>query len=305
MDKEGKLINLSEEKNTQKEVQKKKIKDLTEDTDDNTPQEKSFRMISKIEPQKAKGRYNVFISDQFAFGVDEEVLIKFELRKGLHVTPELQKEIEQEDSYFKAYQKTLNYLSYSLRSEKQIRDYLKKNELEHFTDRMITQLKSLHFIDDLNYAQSYVRTMANINKKGPHNIQQELFRRGITEDKIMTALDEYPYELQLANAIELADKQWQKMKKHSEFESVQKVKKFLVNKGYSFEIAEEAISEINTQKDEEIEYKALITQAEKAERRYSRKYEGYELSQRLKSYLYSKAFPAELINRYIDERERD
>src|SRR5690554_6643246 len=62
-------------------------------------QAKAFRMISKIEPQKRKGRYNIYINEEFAFGVDEEVLLKFHLNKGMHITPDLEKEIEAEESY--------------------------------------------------------------------------------------------------------------------------------------------------------------------------------------------------------------
>lgn len=318
MSKDKKLINLSEQKNAQAEKKPEQISNRIESAEEKptikrkksgnketTTSAKNFRMISKIQPQKARGRYNVYINDEFAFGVDEEVLIKFELNKGLHITRELQKKIENEDSYFKAYQKTLNYLSYSLRSEKQIRDYLVKHELEHFSDRMVEQLKSMRFIDDLNFAQSFVRSQANINQNGPRKIEQGLKQKGISETNILTALDEYPYEQQLENAIELAEKQWNKTNKSSARESVQKVKKYLLNKGYSFEIVGEAINEIDTDKDSEVEYNALVKQGDKAEKRYSRKYEGYELSQRLKGYLYSKAYPTELINRYMDEREID
>ena len=316
MSKERKLINLSEEKVVQPEKNKvespseemiakpkRRSRKKTPSNKTDTTMAKNFRMISKIQPQKAKGRYNVYINDDFAFGVDEEVLIKFELTKGLHITKEMQKKIENEDSYFKAYQRTLNYLSYSLRSEKQIRDYLVKHELEHYSDRMIEQLKSLRFIDDLNFAQSFVRSQANVNQKGPRTIEQDLKQKGISEINILTALDEYPYEQQLENAIELADKQWNKTSKSSARESVQKVKRYLLNKGYSFEIVGEAMDEIDTEKDSEEEYDALVKQGDKAEKRYARKYDGYDLSQRIKAYLYSKAYPTDLINRYMDERE--
>ena len=260
-------------------------------------------MISKIEPQKRKGRYNVYINDMFAFGVDEEVLLRFELKKGLHVTPELQKEIEAEDTFAKAYSKTLNYLSHSLRTEKQIRDYLVKNEIDIYTDRIIGTLKELKLIDDLIYSESYVRTMANVNQKGPRNIEQDLKQRGVSEHTIMDALMEYPEEQQLENAIDLAEKKWTKTKNSSTFESIQKVKQYLVNKGYNFEQADQAISTIDTEKDQDEEYRSLEKQAEKAYKRYARKYEGYELNQRLRAFLYSKGFQNELINRYLEERE--
>lgn len=314
MSKERKLINLSKENKTERKdkyenlTQTQKSKRMKKKEQNNSNKEvssKSFRMISKIEPQKRKGRYNVYINDDFAFGVDEEVLIKFELNKGLHVPKELQDKIENEDSYYKAYQKTLNYLSYSLRSEKQIRDYLAKHELYHFSDRMIEQLKRMRLLDDLNFAQSFVRSQANINQKGPRNIEQDLKQKGIKEEFILTALDEYPYEQQLENAIGLASKKWEQTSKNSEIESIQKVKAYLLNKGYNFDLVDEAIAAIDTEKDRDVEYNALMKQGDKAVRRYSRKYEGYELSQRLKGYLYNKGYPTELINRYMDEREME
>lgn len=300
MTEENNLINLShltnkENKDNQRETPKQ--------SEIPSKSLKTFRMISKIEPQKRKGRYNVYINDMFAFGVDEEVLLRFELKKGLHVTPELQKEIEAEDTFAKAYSKTLNYLSHSLRTEKQIRDYLVKNEIDIYTDRIIGTLKELKLIDDLIYSESYVRTMANVNQKGPRNIEQDLKQRGVSEHTIMDALMEYPEEQQLENAIDLAEKKWTKTKNSSTFESIQKVKQYLVNKGYNFEQADQAISTIDTEKDQDEEYRSLEKQAEKAYKRYARKYEGYELNQRLRAFLYSKGFQNELINRYLEERE--
>lgn len=300
MTEENNLINLShltikENKDNQRETPKQ--------SEIPSKSLKTFRMISKIEPQKRKGRYNVYINDMFAFGVDEEVLLRFELKKGLHVTPELQKEIEAEDTFAKAYSKTLNYLSHSLRTEKQIRDYLIKNEIDIYTDRIIGTLKEIKLIDDLIYSESYVRTMANVNQKGPRNIEQDLKQRGVSEHTIMDALMEYPEEQQLENAIDLAEKKWMKTKNSSTFESIQKVKQYLVNKGYNFEQADQAISTIDTEKDQDEEYRSLEKQAEKAYKRYARKYEGYELNQRLRAFLYSKGFQNELINRYLEERE--
>ena len=39
--------------------------------------------ITKISAQKRPGRYNIFLDEQYAFPVSEEVLIKYGLRKGI------------------------------------------------------------------------------------------------------------------------------------------------------------------------------------------------------------------------------
>lgn len=301
-EKKQKLVAKYTEKVAKPSKPKKTIEEKPKDT---KGEMKSFRMISKIEPQKRPGRYNVFINEEFAFGVDEEVLLQFELKKGLHVDETLQKQIEGEETFYKAYSKVLNYLSYSMRTEKQIKDYLWKHEFAHFTDRMIEKLNAMRLINDLLYAESYVRTMANVNQKGPSNIMQDLKMKGVSENDILDALEEYPEEQQLENAIDLAKKQWGKSKNRSQFESTQKVKQYIVGKGYSFQMADQALESIDTEKDEDEEYKALVKQADKAYKRYARKYNGYELNQRLRAFLYSKGFPNEQIKRYIDERDAE
>lgn len=298
------ILDLEKKANLEKNEDKKRIKtrSTAKQKEKMKKAGKAFRIISKISPQKRKGRYNIFIDEDFAFGVDEEVLLKFHLTKGLHVSKELQEEIESEESYYKVYQRTLNYLTYSLRSEKQIRDYLKKHDADQYSDRMVEHFKDLRLLDDLNYAESYVRTMANVNQKGPRNVEMDLKQKGISDEKIAISLEEYPYEQQFENAQALAEKRWRRAKNDSRVEGIQKVKQYLVNKGYSFEIADDVIDQLDTEIEEDVEYQALIKQGDRAIRRYSRKHEGYELTQRLKRYLYSKSFPSELINQFIDER---
>ena len=45
-------------------------------------------VITKIEAQKKKGRYNIYLNDAFAFGVDQATVVKFALFKGTELTKE-------------------------------------------------------------------------------------------------------------------------------------------------------------------------------------------------------------------------
>ena len=74
--------------------------------------------ITKITAQKKSGRYNIFIDEQFAFGVTESVLIKYRLAKDLEIDSQLQRDIQKDDDNAKAYQLALNYLSHQLRTVK-------------------------------------------------------------------------------------------------------------------------------------------------------------------------------------------
>lgn len=263
---------------------------------------KRYPKITSIQAQKRKGRYNIFLDGQYAFPVDEALIVKHLLRKGMEISPDLRKTLEEEDAFRKAYQRSLNYLSYGLRSEKEVREDLIDKEYEDHVEAVIEKLKDQKLLDDLEYAKAYVRTAAKINRKGPRVIQKDLFKRGIDEYKIQEALLEYPEEDQIENAVHLSEKQWKKGKRKSQRETVQKVKQYLMQKGFDREIIEAAIEAIDTEKDEDEEYEALVIQGEKAWKRYARKAEGYELKQKTKAYLYNKGYPTELINQFIDSK---
>ncbi|MBG9986108.1 RecX family transcriptional regulator [Facklamia sp. DSM 111018] len=83
--------------------------------------------ISKIERQKKNPqRYSVFLNNQFAFGVDEQVLINFNLRKGQELNQNDIYNIQKSEYEQSVYHKALNYLSHGLKSELEVRQYIKQ-----------------------------------------------------------------------------------------------------------------------------------------------------------------------------------
>lgn len=82
--------------------------------------------ITSITAQKRPGRFNVFLDGNYAFSVSEEVLVKFQLSKGKELDSADLEEIFKADDLSKALNKALDYLSYSLRTEKETRQKLAK-----------------------------------------------------------------------------------------------------------------------------------------------------------------------------------
>lgn len=268
-------------------------------------QNNSVPKITKISTQKRKGRYNVFLDDEYAFPVGEGVLVRHALHKGMEIPEELQKQLEEEDVYTKAYNRALSYLSYQLRSQKEITDDLIKHEFTMETAReVIEKLAEMNYVDDLEYAKSYTRTVANLNGKGPYVIRQELKKRGIKEEWIEEALEEYPMEQRIDNGIELAEKVLRRTKNNSTRETQNKVRQNLSQKGFNGDEITEILNEIEIEKDDEDEYEALVIQGDKLWRKQS-KLTGKKKQQKVKSGLYQKGYPGELINRYMTEKEMD
>lgn len=263
--------------------------------------------ITMIQVQKRrKDRFNIYVDGEYAFPVSEAALIKTGLHKGMTLTKERQEAIEHENNAYLAYTIAVDYLSYGLRSEKEVRQKLLENEIEmphiHAT---LERLRDQKYIDDQIYGESYTRTAANINRKGPRQIEQELKRKGLDEETIQLSLEQYPEEQQLENAAALAEKSLNKQTRTSSKDAKMKVRMHLQQKGYDKDVITKVFENLDSEKSEEDELFALRVQGEKVWRRYARKAEGRELEQKVKSNLYQKGFPGELINEYIEEKKQE
>ena len=148
--------------------------------------------ISKIEAQKRKGRYNIYLDGKYAFPVAESVLIQFRLMKGTELDEKQIAAIATADQQAKAYSRMLDYLSYQMRTESDIIKKLKEIDTpEEFVEPILKKLRGQQLIDDHAYAASYVRTMINTDLKGPGVIRQHLRQKGIGENDIDDALTQF------------------------------------------------------------------------------------------------------------------
>ncbi|HEY2420654.1 MAG TPA: recombination regulator RecX [Neobacillus sp.] len=266
-------------------------------------------IITKITTQqKNQDRFNIFMDsgkgEAFAFSVDSDVLIKFQLKKGMELDEFLIMEIHYHDDIRKAYNLAVQYLAKRMRSEKEIKDYLSKKEMEEpVIIEVVHKLIDQKYINDEEYALAYVRTQMNTTDKGPDIIRLELKDRGIEERIRILSLAEYPIEVQIEKATKLAGKFFEKNSRDSLRVLKQKLESMLLRKGYSYEHIQIAISEMEVSKDVDEEMEAIRYQGEKIQRKYS-KYSGFEYTQKMKQALYQKGFPMDLIEKFLSEDKK-
>ncbi len=262
--------------------------------------------ITRITTQKNNNeRFSIFIDkgsgEEFGFGVDLDVLISFGLRKGVELDDDMLENIHFEDQVKKGMNYALNYLSYRMRSQKEVRDYLLKKEIpEGAFPSIFEKLERYGYVDDLEFAKAFVRTKINAGGKGPFVIGQELKQKGVNKAMTEKALEEYSYEKQVELAQSVAEKKANKLKKASSTELKQKVNQELRAKGFDRDIIQEVMDNIELEKGDDEEWEALVLQAQKAERRYSN-LDRREFDHKMKQFLYRKGFPFPLINRYLEE----
>jgi regulatory protein len=266
-------------------------------------------VITKITTQqKNKDRFNIFMDsgkgEEYAFSVDSDVLVRFHLKKGLEIDEFSIQEIQYQDDIRKAYNLAVNYLARRMRSEKEIKDYLTQKEVEEpIINEVLHKLASQKYINDGEYAFSFVRTQMNTTDKGPDVITMELKERGINAAIIKQAIAEYPKENQVEKAIKISEKLIKKSLKDSERIVKQKAEQLLLRKGYPFDVIHIALNEAEMDKEQDEEMEALRFHGEKAHRKYS-KYSGFEYELKMKQALFRKGFSMELIEEYLGEVEK-
>jgi len=193
--------------------------------------------------KKRKNRCSIFLDDEYAFGLDQDVVVQFGLKKGDFLTDQQIDDILFNEEKKKAKDRALRFLSYRDRSEKEIRTKLKDVGYDDkIVEWVISELKRLRFIDDRRFALNYAQSQMLIRPKGEYVLKRELKQKGIDEELIDQTIEAiYQEKDQLAFALELA----QRRKKHYKIDDEMKVRKrvsdFLLRRGFGWDIVSEVM----------------------------------------------------------------
>lgn len=265
-----------------------------------------LNVITKIGRQKNNPeRYNIYINEQYSFAVDEGTLIKFGLMKGKELEQFDIDEIVYEDEIAKAFNKGLQFLSYQMRSEQEVRKKLLAAEHgEAVVEEAVRKLERLGFLNDETYSKALLETKKRTAKKGPRAIQQDLIKKGINKELQKEVLSSYSHEDQLNNALELAEKMVRAGEAKTPAQVKQKIQDLLMRKGYSFSIVSEVLDQIKLTRDDEQWNELIEKQGDKIWSKYAAKFTGGERKMKVKQALYQKGFPTEVIQHYIEMKEQ-
>ncbi|MBC1727419.1 recombination regulator RecX [Listeria seeligeri] len=253
--------------------------------------------------QKNKERYNIFVDEKYNFSVDEEVLARFQLMKGKQLTEAEIEEIKQADMVRKGLNKAINFLSHRVRSEKEIRDYLRKQEMEPYAiDAILQKLADMDYINDAEFAELFTKTQIKTTLKGPRTIERELVEKGLTREIISQVILEYSEEAQIVNAEKQARKIMRRNNKSAKKTLQQKIITDLIQKGYTTEIAKLSATNVTSELDAADEVEILQKQLEKAIRK-NKRYKPSIAKQKTITSLMQKGFSYDTIQSYLTENE--
>lgn len=148
--------------------------------------------ITALEPQKRKGRLNVFVDGQFIMGIGESVAADLSLRVGREITPEKLREIAGAEEVHKATEAALVLLEVRARAKREIEMRLsQKGYEESIISRVIEKLIRLGLLDDAQFAAQWVEAKTRVGGSRPvgrRRLSSELYAKGVAKDQIAEAV---------------------------------------------------------------------------------------------------------------------
>ena len=197
--------------------------------------------VTKLEPQKKiPQRLNVYLNGEFAFGVSRAVAPWLE--EGNELSQQKINALQTEDQVEQAFQRALHFLSFRVRSEKEIRLNLQKHQTpENIIDPVLDRLRERTLVDDRDFAQQWIENRNRFHPRGKRALSSELYRKGISDQIIEETLNDLD-ETELA--YKFARKKVDKLKTLDKSSFREKMVGYLTRRGFDYGLSNEVVRDL-------------------------------------------------------------
>lgn len=205
-----------------------------------------MKTITQISMQKNIVKHcNIYLDGAFYCGLRLETVVERRLKTGMEISEKELDEIQISSLYTHALDRAMELLSKSVKTEKQVRDYLaKKGFTQSLTDKVIDKLKEYRFINDELYAENYAECYSD--KKGKYLIFRELKQKGVSEDVIKEALKDVKDSER--TALEIAEKFLKG--KPRDNKNLSACYRKLLSKGFGYDTCSEVMEKIKSMEED-------------------------------------------------------
>lgn len=144
--------------------------------------------IQEMTSQKG-GKWKIRLEDGTIFALYKKEILTYQLAEGEEMSEELWQELCEEVLCKRARKRALYLLERMDRTEYQLRKKLRENLYpEAIVEDAIAYVKSYHYIDDVRYAENYIR--CSQEQKSRLQMRQKLLERGVSVRDIERAMEE-------------------------------------------------------------------------------------------------------------------
>lgn len=181
-----------------------------------------------------KKKFHVSFDNGEEIKISEDTLVNFGLYKGQEVEEEFVENLKFEDEKSEALLLSYKFLQRN-KTKHQLVDYLYKNKIQRdIIDIILPILEEKKYLNDEDYARRYLSDALNIKKYGKIKTRYMLMSKGIDKKIIEKVMEDYDYELEYMNALELIEKRISK--DETDPKIINSAKNYLQGRGFEFEI---------------------------------------------------------------------
>ena len=206
--------------------------------------------------KKFPSKVKVFFEDD-AYIMSVNTFAHFALYDGKEITQEELGEILSHDLHSDLYERAVNYISYSPRTEYQVREYIQKYlkksgvfelniDHEKLTNEIIEKLKEYKYINDRDYAELFVKSRLKNKPKPRYFLLSELLSKGIDKELANEILD-----VLMPDSFEILKRVYEKKYRDEPitFEDKKKIS-FLQRKGFLWDDISKLVNSFSEKNDD-------------------------------------------------------
>lgn len=219
----------------------------------------------------------------------------------------------------KAMDMAVKYLSFKSRTSSEMVEYLKKKNVDDvIISDVMQKLGEYRYIDDVVYLKNYVENNRHLNYYGSRRMTQDLKKRGISDDLLLSLEDLFSKEDEYQCCEMVAKKNLRALKGQTSAQKKKKLYDKLGRMGYPTEMVLEVIKTLVLEEEPvALTEDELAYEEQKISEKLNRDYEKYlrahqrkgavgkELMFRIKKSLMGRGYPYAVINEKIEAKREE
>jgi len=208
------------------------------------------RRITGLQVQKRNNqRLNIYLDGEYAFGLSRYVAAW--LQVGQELTEEKITALLADDAVEAAYQKSIKFIGYRMRTTSEVDKHLTKKGIEQQVIRqVIERLNEKGLLNDEGFAKMWIENRSEFRPRSQRLLVLELRRKGIDSETIQNVIERTPPEDELAY---LAAKKRIRRYEHLEWQDFQrKLGSHLARRGFSYSTIKPVVYKVWTEKNQDI-----------------------------------------------------
>jgi regulatory protein len=194
--------------------------------------------ISAIKQQvKRRDRYSIYGDGKYLFSFSESELLSSGIKIGQELDESNLNELKGKAVLDKAYDRALNLISHRMRSEWELRDYLKRKDYdEDVQEATVSRLRDRGYINDTEFAKRWVENRRLLKATSKRRLAQELRQKRISDEIINQTL-----EADETDELEVLKDLVERKRKQTKYQDDLKLMQYLARQGFSYNLIKTAL----------------------------------------------------------------